>query len=138
LPTYYYSGRVTAPISDPDRGSVVLVPRSKFEASASAVHHLVKAGLCKRLPDPPKKVEVPVAEVQLIAQAPAEAPVALEVEPPRLIKSEPEEKVSTSDENDEGVVASASSSSEEAATDQQQQKRSSGKRSRGGRSRKSD
>jgi len=62
LPYWYYRGRTTTPIDIPGKGAVVLVPRQKFFAPQSAVSHLLKIKLVRRLPDPPPEERPKEAE----------------------------------------------------------------------------
>lgn len=66
---WYYRGKTTAPVTIPNRGTVVITPRTRFEAPEAAVAHL--KSLVVRLPDPPEK---PVA-LQAITSSVPETPV---------------------------------------------------------------
>lgn len=56
---WYYRGRTTTPFDHPDRGPIVIEPRTTFEAPKSAVQHLFNKNLVKRMPDPAPKKTAP-------------------------------------------------------------------------------
>ena len=69
---WYYLGRTTTSVNHPEKGPMVLIPRSRFEAPQASVHHLLQAKLVKRLPDPPAP-KLSAASVQtsaLVVKAP--------------------------------------------------------------------
>jgi len=76
MPRWYYRGRNTTPINIPDKGSIVLRPRDRFEAPASAVARLVSAGLVTRLADRVEpKPEIATPPVKPASQSPTPVPV---------------------------------------------------------------
>jgi len=110
LPYWYYAGRVTAAIDLPD-GPAVITPRSKFYAMPSAVAHLVKVGLVKRLPDPPV-APTPPSVAAVVAAKPAAPPIKKSDPPPPEVAKSVQEKSSIDPKQPETVVASVSESEE--------------------------
>lgn len=115
LPFWFYSGRASAPIDGPvyvmkDNGEIVggsgpsvLVPRTKFFATAQATSHLASRGLVKRLadPKPAKAEEKPVEPPKEVATKVVSTKSV--VEP---IETQPEPVASSEPEASDGVIAS--------------------------------
>jgi hypothetical protein len=110
MATWYYKGTTPAPVEIPGRGSVVIRPKSRFEAPITSVSHLVRSGLVvevvsqKRATDP---VDPPVANVN----HPPPEPSALASEAPQAEEASVEEKPIVEDvgsDVDQDVVGSAS------------------------------
>lgn len=137
LPYWFYSGHVSVSIDGPvyvlkpdgtvvgGTGPSVIVPRSKFFATARATSHLVSRKLIKRLPDPKRvapAVEPAVAapvqkEIEPAAPTKSEAVEAVPSRPERA-SSEPEQKdVVIASGAGEGEAGSSSSAPEEQEQD---------------------
>lgn len=84
MATWYHKGRTPVSVDTIDRGSVVIVPRVRFQAHEHAVAHLVKAGVIVRVADAVVQAPAPVPEPEL----------AVEVMPPVLFEQPAEREVS--------------------------------------------
>jgi hypothetical protein len=98
MATWYHKGRTPFPVDTIDRGSVVIVPRTKFQAHEHAVAHLVKAGVVVRVADAVVAVQAQVAEptsaAEVASSALFEQPVVkVQEAPPSSEEPQPEEHV---------------------------------------------
>jgi len=119
LPFWYYAGRVTTAIDLPG-GPVVITPRSKFHALPTAVAHLVKVGLVKRLPDPPVTPLVqPVVAVE--ATIPVAPPIKKPEPPPLEVAKSVQAESSIDPKQQETVVVSVSELEEGEQSEQSEQ-----------------
>lgn len=101
---WFYSGKVTTPVNIPGRGPSIIQPRMTFDAPESAVAHLLRLRLVKRVDTPPAQEEAkPVIVAAPIAQKP-EPPLAATIPPPPRPVVEKPSRVS--DEPDVGLSSS--------------------------------
>ncbi len=88
MATWYYKGRTPTPVNIPGRGSVVLTRGAKFEAPASAIHHLIRTHQVAEVLERVRRAPSPVTPAPQVVPVPT--PVQPEVVQEIVETSNPE------------------------------------------------